>query len=190
MPKTFDGVEKSLVYLIMAMAFLHKAIGGRYNVGWPIFIHLLQTGTCSAMCFAYCFAEWIKEKRHKKRLRFFQNGHADKFRIACYEYIKRCQCILCRRHRHSHAVQRSCHVGSFNGMYWHFYLSTKTNLWTYCCSSSCQVKQKQLLKVPLGATDCGNRYCILQPKTHVRMGLCLCRTRGIGQRHRAFTRCS
>ena len=71
MPKTFDGVEKSLVYLIMAMAFF-SAIGGRYNVGWPIFIHLLQTGTCSAMCFAYCFAEWIKEKKDKKRLRFFR----------------------------------------------------------------------------------------------------------------------
>ena len=71
MPKTFDGVEKSLVYLIMAMAFF-SAIGGRYNVGWPIFIHLLQTGACSAMCFAYCFAEWIKEKKDKKRLRFFR----------------------------------------------------------------------------------------------------------------------
>lgn len=119
MPKTFDGVEKSLVYLIMAMAFF-SAIGGRYNVGWPIFIHLLQTGTCSAMCFAYCFAEWIKGKKRQETPEVFQNGHADKFRIACYEYIKRCQCILCRRHRHSHAVQRSCHVGSFNGMYWHF----------------------------------------------------------------------
>lgn len=71
--KTFDGVEKSLVYLIMAMAFF-SAIGGRYNVGWPIFIHLLQTGTCSAMCFAYCFAEWIKEKKDKKRLRFSERS--------------------------------------------------------------------------------------------------------------------
>ncbi|NPD82810.1 O-antigen ligase family protein [Prevotella sp. PINT] len=71
MPRTFAGVEKCLVYLILSMVFV-SAIGGRYNIGWPIFIHLLQTGTCSAMCFAYCFAEWIKEEKDKKRLLFLR----------------------------------------------------------------------------------------------------------------------
>lgn len=162
MPKTFDGVEKSLVYLIMAMAFF-SAIGGRYNVGWPIFIHLLQTGTCSAMCFAYCFAEWIKEKKDKKRLRFFRTVMLISFVLLVTSTSSgaNASCVA----GIGTAMLFSGHAmwGALMACFGILHLSTKTNLWTYCCSS-CQVKQKQLLKVPLGATDCGNRYCILQPK--------------------------
>ncbi len=46
---------------------------------------------CHVFCLLLCRMD--KGKKRQETPEVFQNGHADKFRIACYEYIKRCQCI-------------------------------------------------------------------------------------------------
>lgn len=70
---SFRQIEKALVYFLLIVA-IFSAIGARLIGHFSLFIHLLQTGSVSALCVAYCFGEWIKENKDKRRKCFLRNS--------------------------------------------------------------------------------------------------------------------